>query len=247
VTVPHDPYTLPTDLPAPVDDGAAAHLDGAEVPPLSLESWCGPVDLAELSTERGVVYVYPRTGRPGVPAPDGWDAFPGARGCTPQSCAFRDHAGELARLGARVAGMSTQTLAEQVEFAERNHMPFPVLADPRLELRAALALPTPDGNVWHASGRIGGGEIMMGDPGDHYRSPKRLGQETVGIYVIVADVGAHFEREGGGSGDPRGAGRPAVRPPALHGGRPEGQHWYFASVIRDVAPEEWGAQVASRA
>lgn len=142
--MPHDPYTLPTDLPAPVDDGAAAHLEGAEVPPLSLESSCGPVDLAELCGERGVVYVYPRTGRPGVPAPDGWDAFPGARGCTPQSCAFRDHAGELARLGARVAGVSTQTLAEQVAFAERNHMPFPVLADPRLELRAALALPTFD-------------------------------------------------------------------------------------------------------
>jgi len=144
--------------------------------------------------------------------------------------------------------MSTQTLAEQVEFAERNHMPFPVLADPRLELRAALALPTPDGNVWHASGRIGGGEIMMGDPGDHYRSPKRLGPETVGIYVIVAVVGAHFERAKEAAAEIRE--ESADKP---YGHRrytavdPEGHHWYFASVIRDVAPEEWGAQVASRA
>jgi peroxiredoxin len=89
-----------------------------------------------------VLYVYPRTGKPGVPPPDGWDAFPGARGCTPQSCAFRDHQAELAQLGARVAGLSAQSLEDQVEFAERNHMPFPVIADPELRLRDALHLPT---------------------------------------------------------------------------------------------------------
>jgi peroxiredoxin len=126
----------------PRDDGATRHLEGLELPGLVLDSSHGPVDLGELCAGLGVVYVYPRTGTPGVPPPDGWDAVPGARGCTPQSCAFRDHAGELASLGARVAGLSAQTLPEQVEFAERNHMPFPVVADPHLALRNALRLPT---------------------------------------------------------------------------------------------------------
>jgi len=134
--------TLPPDLPAPEDDGAADHLAGLEVPELVLDSSRGPVDLAELAAERAVLYLYPRTGAPGVPMPDGWDAYPGARGCTPQSCAFRDHAEELAGLGARVAGASAQTLDEQLEFAARHHMPFPVIADPELRLRDALGLPT---------------------------------------------------------------------------------------------------------
>jgi peroxiredoxin len=135
----HDPYTLPPDLPVPEDDGGADHLEGLELPHLVLESSRGPIEVAELD----VLYVYPRSGKPGEPPPAGWDAIPGARGCTPQSCAFRDHAGELAELGApRVAGVSTQTLEEQVEFAERNHMPFPVIADPELRLRDALRLPT---------------------------------------------------------------------------------------------------------
>jgi len=133
--------TLPPDLPEPADDGAADHLPGSEVPALVLESSQGPVDLAELCAVRGVVYVYPRTGKPGEPLPEGWNEFPGARGCTPQSCAFRDHAAELAELGARVAGLSAQTLADQVEFAERNHMPFPVVADPDRRLHEALRLP----------------------------------------------------------------------------------------------------------
>jgi peroxiredoxin len=137
-----DPYTLPPDLPAPVDDGGADHLPGHEIPELVLDSSAGPVDLAELCANRGVVYVYPRTGKPGVPSPPGWDAFPGARGCTPQSCAFRDHAAELGALGARVAGVSAQTLDDQIEFAERNHMPYPVVADPELRLRTELGLPT---------------------------------------------------------------------------------------------------------
>jgi peroxiredoxin len=137
-----DLYTLPEGLPVPEDDGAADHLMGARVPSLVLESSMGPVDLAELCAERGVVYVYPRTGRPDRPMIGGWNEIPGARGCTPQSCAFRDHAAELAAHGARVAGLSAQDLDDQREFAERNHMPFPVLADPELRVRDALGLPT---------------------------------------------------------------------------------------------------------
>jgi peroxiredoxin len=138
----HDPYVLPEGLPVPENDGGADHLTGAEVPRLTLESSHGPVDVADLCAGRGVLYVYPRTGKPGVPSLPGWDEIPGARGCTPQSCAFRDHAAELAALGARVAGVSAQTLEDQIEFAARNHMPYPVIADPQLALRDALGLPT---------------------------------------------------------------------------------------------------------
>jgi peroxiredoxin len=92
--------------------------------------------------ELDVLYVYPRAGRPGRPLPPGWDETPGARGCTPQSCAFRDAHGDLAALGARVAGLSAQGLDDQLEFAERNAMPFPVVADPERQLGAALRLPT---------------------------------------------------------------------------------------------------------
>ena len=136
-----DPYVLPPDLPAPVDDGAADHLTGLPVPALVLQSSQGPVDLSALAAERAVLYVYPRTGVPGVPLLPGWNEFPGARGCTPQSCGFRDQAAEVHAFGARVAGLSAQPLEAQVEFAERNHMPFPVIADPELELGAALDLP----------------------------------------------------------------------------------------------------------
>ena len=138
----HDPYTLPPDLPVPEDDGAADHLPGARIPSLVLESSQGPVDLAELCAAIAVLYVYPRTGTPGVEPLPGWDAFPGARGCTPQSCGFRDHAAELGELGALVAGLSAQTLAEQLEFAERTHMPYPVIADPELRAAQGLGLPT---------------------------------------------------------------------------------------------------------
>jgi peroxiredoxin len=134
-----DLHTLPANLPVPEDDGAADHLPGAELPHVTLDSSLGPVDVASLD----VLYVYPRTGMPGEPSLPGWDAIPGARGCTPQSCGFRDHAAELAELGApNVAGLSSQTLERQVEFAERNHMPFPVIADPELRLRDLLGLPT---------------------------------------------------------------------------------------------------------
>ena len=103
-----------------------------------LDSSQGEVNVRDFD----VLYVYPRTGRPGSELPPGWDDIPGARGCTPQSCAFRDVHGELSSLGVRVAGLSAQTLDDQLEFAERNHMPFPVIADPERKLGAALRLPT---------------------------------------------------------------------------------------------------------
>ena len=139
-----DVYTLPPNLPVPQDDGGADHLPGTMLPQLTLESSRGPVSLRELGSERLVLYVYPRAGRPGRPAPAGWDDIPGARGCTPESCAFRDHAGELAALGARLAGLSAQTLDDQVEFAERNGIAYPVIADPGRRLGSALGLPTFD-------------------------------------------------------------------------------------------------------
>jgi len=135
--------SLPDDLPVPVDDGAAEHLLGAEVPSVRLvSSLGGEVDLAELARELTVVYVYPRTGVPGEPLPDGWDAIPGARGCTPQSCAFRDHVGELAAEGAGVVGVSAQPASEQLELAEREHIPYPLLSDGELALAELLQLPT---------------------------------------------------------------------------------------------------------
>jgi peroxiredoxin len=133
-----DFLTLPAGLPVPEDDGAADHLTGLDLPDLELDSSRGRVNVRDFD----VVYVYPRTGRPGEPLPEGWDETPGARGCTPQSCAFRDAHGELTELGSRVGGLSVQSLADQVEFAERNRMPFPVIADPERRLGAALGLPT---------------------------------------------------------------------------------------------------------
>ena len=130
-----DVYSLPPDLPVPEDDGAADHLDGLELPDLELESSQGTVNVRHFD----VLYVYPRSGRPGVPLLPGWDATPGARGCTPQSCAFRD---AFADFGVPVAGLSAQSLDDQLEFAERNHMPYPVIADPQRKLGAALGLPT---------------------------------------------------------------------------------------------------------
>jgi len=139
-----DPYVLPAGLPVPEDDGAADHLRGLELPDLTLESSQGAVNLARLTRERLVLYVYPRSGRPGRPELPGWDDIPGARGCTPQSCAFRDHTAELAAFGGRVAGLSAQSLDDQIEFAERNRMPFPIVSDERLELARTLRLPTFD-------------------------------------------------------------------------------------------------------
>jgi peroxiredoxin len=134
----HDPYVLPDGLPVPVDDGAADHLTGSAVPDLVLPSSRGAVNLRDFE----VLYVYPRSGRPGRDLLPGWDDIPGARGCTPQSCAFRDHSAELAALGARVAGLSAQTLDDQIEFAQRNRMPFPVISDEWLELARDPGLPS---------------------------------------------------------------------------------------------------------
>jgi len=129
---------LPEGLPVPEDDGAADHLTGAELPDLVLQSSQGSVNVRDFE----VLYVYPRSGCPAVPMLPGWDDIPGARGCTPQSCGFRDHSAELAALGARVAGLSTQTLDDQIEFAQRNKMPFPIISDEWLELARDPGLPT---------------------------------------------------------------------------------------------------------
>lgn len=141
--------TLPADLPAPTDDGAAAHLEGLLLPALALPATDGST--VQLSTLPGlqVIYIYPMTGRPGVPLPEGWDAIPGARGCTPQSCAFRDHHAELAALGAGVFGLSTQDSDYQREAATRLHLPFALLSDSDLALRDALSLP-----VFEVDGRL---------------------------------------------------------------------------------------------
>jgi peroxiredoxin len=134
---------LPPDLPVPVDDGAASHLTGLALPDLALTATDGAqVNLSKLRG-RTVVYVYPRTGEPGKPSPDGWDAIPGARGCTPQSCGFRDHYGALKQLGVQqLYGLSTQDSAYQREAAERLHLPFAILSDADLALTRAMRLPT---------------------------------------------------------------------------------------------------------
>jgi len=139
---PHDLTGLPPDLPVPRDDGACAHLVGRRLPAIALPSTAGR--LVDLSTLPGrtVVYCYPRTGRPNVPVPAGWDAIPGARGCTPQSCAFRDHHGEFLALGVRVFGLSTQTTDDQREAAARLHLPVELLSDAGLAFARALELPT---------------------------------------------------------------------------------------------------------
>ena len=134
---------LPADLPVPVDDGAAAHLRGMQMPHVVLPSTAGhDVDVAGLGAGRTVLYAYPRTGRPDRPVPAGWDAIPGARGCTPESCAFRDHYSELRSLGARVYGFSTQDTDYQREAAERLELPFELLSDAALKLTRAMRLPT---------------------------------------------------------------------------------------------------------
>jgi peroxiredoxin len=138
-----DYTSLPADLPVPEDDGAADHLPGSSLPPLELAATAGDrIDLGQIAAGRLVVYVYPRTGTPGEPSPDGWDDIPGARGCTPQSCAYRDSLAQFERLGAAVVGISAQGASEQLEFAQREHIPFPLLSDPALELAGKLRLPT---------------------------------------------------------------------------------------------------------
>ncbi len=146
-------------LPQPEDDGAADHLAGAQLPSVALTSTSGStnkqikdkqtIDLAALAG-RTVLYIYPMTGRPDTPLPDGWNEIPGARGCTPQSCAFRDHMNELTALGVdHLFGLSSQCTTYQNEAVERLHLPYPLLSDDELQLQSALNLPTltVDGNT----------------------------------------------------------------------------------------------------
>jgi len=139
----HNPNFLPPDIPVPQDDGAARHLAGMALPDLALPATSGtPVNLSKLKGLT-VLYIYPRTGVPGVDPPPGWDQIPGARGCTPQSCGFRDHFAELKTLAvSHVYGLSTQDTAYQREAAERLHLPFAILSDAELKLARAIGLPT---------------------------------------------------------------------------------------------------------
>lgn len=139
----HNPQFLPSGIPVPQDDGAADHLAGTRLPDLMLAATDGSnVCLSKLAG-RTVIYIYPRTGVPGIDPPPGWDMIPGARGCTPQSCSFRDHFGELRALGvAHVFGLSAQDTAYQQEAATRLQLPFPILSDEKLGLAKALRLPT---------------------------------------------------------------------------------------------------------
>src|SRR5919197_3992784 len=137
---------LPADLPVPEDDGAADHLPGAALPPIELRATDGRTVRLDTLTGRTVVYAYPRTGEPGKPSlVEDWDQVPGARGCTPESCGFRDHHAELQKAGAGVYGLSNQDTAYQQEAATRLGLPFPLLSDEDLRLTAALRLPTFEG------------------------------------------------------------------------------------------------------
>jgi peroxiredoxin len=134
---------LPDDLPTPIDDGAAERLVGRSLPDLALpSSGGGELRLHDLAARLLVAYVYPMTGTPGRPLPYGWDDIPGARGCTPQSCAYRDALAEFELVGAALIGISAQSAVEQAEFAAREHIPFPLLSDDGFRLGAALGLPT---------------------------------------------------------------------------------------------------------
>jgi peroxiredoxin len=133
---------LPVDLPIPQDDGAANHLVGMRIPTILLGATTGnELNLGGIKG-RLVIYCYPMTGQPNVALPEGWDQIPGARGCTPQSCSFRDHYQELRSLGAEVVGLSVQSTQYQQEMADRLHLPFPVVSDAHYQFQGALELPT---------------------------------------------------------------------------------------------------------
>lgn len=134
--------TLPENLPVPQDDGACDHLAGTKLPNIDLVATNGTVVNLSVQSRKTVIYCYPMTGKPGVPLPDGWDEIPGARGCTPQSCSFRDHHAELSALGADVFGLSTQNTEYQQEMAARLHLPFLVLSDADFKFCEAMRLPT---------------------------------------------------------------------------------------------------------
>jgi len=135
-------YTLPDDLPIPENDGAADHLLSAVVPAIELPATTGEMVRLDELPGRTILFCYPRTGRPDEPLLPGWDAIPGARGCTPETCGFRDAHSQFTDLGARVIALSTQSSNYQREMAERLGLPFPVLSDESLEFTEALGLPT---------------------------------------------------------------------------------------------------------
>lgn len=133
---------LPSDLPIPQDDGATNHLKGLRLPQIVLQATNGEsINVGQIKGKL-VIYCYPMTGQPNVSLPDGWDQIPGARGCTPQSCAFRDHYQDLQALGAQVIGLSVQTTDYQKEMAERLHLPFPIVSDANYQFQQALNMPT---------------------------------------------------------------------------------------------------------
>ena len=145
-------FPLPANLPVPEDDGAADHLEGTRLPDIEMPATTGPsIRLVDL--KRTVIFTYPRTGTPDRRPGQDWDAIPGARGCTPQSCGFRDSRGEFDAIGVQVLGLSTQTTEFQKEFVERTHFPFPILSDATLGLVRALRLPTFEYDV----AAVGGG------------------------------------------------------------------------------------------
>lgn len=135
-------YEIPSNLPIPTDDGSTDHLKGLRLPNVSLAATNGTtINLGEIKGKL-VIYCYPMTGQPNVALPDGWDQIPGARGCTPQSCSFRDHYNELQTLGAEVLGLSVQTTEYQKEMVDRLHLPFPVVSDSDYRFQRALNMPT---------------------------------------------------------------------------------------------------------
>jgi peroxiredoxin len=142
VVTPADFTSLPADLPVPQDDGGCDHLPGMSLPDVELAATSGAAINPSRCRGTTVIFCYPMTGRPGIALPQGWDAIPGARGCTPQSCAFRDQHAELGALGAEVFGLSTQDSDYQREAAERLQLPFALLSDSDGDFRTALRLPT---------------------------------------------------------------------------------------------------------
>ena len=133
---------MPEDLPRPINDGACDHLIGMKLPDIDLLATDGSVVNLSAQKRKTVVYCYPMTGKPGIPLPEGWNEIPGARGCTPQSCSFRDHHSELSALDADVFGLSTQNTEYQKEMAERLHLPFLVLSDANFKFCEVMRLPT---------------------------------------------------------------------------------------------------------
>ncbi len=135
-------YEIPPNLPIPENDGSTNHLRGLRLPNISLKATDGSTVSFGNISNRLVIYCYPMTGQPNVALPDGWDQIPGARGCTPQSCSFRDHYQELQALGAEVVGLSVQTTEYQKEMVDRLHLPFPVVSDSDYQFQKALNMPT---------------------------------------------------------------------------------------------------------